>query len=87
MEDIFLKGLPTIDLHGFDGDSARVSTNDFIDENIIMKNNKIVIIHGIGRGIVKKNVHDVLKQRKEVLKYHTDNLNNGCTIVYLRVDN
>lgn len=87
MEDIFLKGLPTIDLHGFDSDSAKVSTNDFINENIIMKNSKIVIIHGIGKGIVKKSVHDVLKHRKDVIRYHTDNLNNGCTIAYLRVDN
>lgn len=87
MEDIFLKGLPTIDLHGYDSESARVSTNDFIDENIIMKNSKIVIIHGIGKGIVRKSVHDVLKSRKDVINYHTDNLNNGCTIAYLRVDN
>ena len=28
-----------------------------------------------------------LFNRKEVTKYHTDNLNDGCTIVYLSVDN
>lgn len=87
MEDIFLKGLPSIDLHGFDSESARVSTNDFIDENIILKNSKILIIHGKGKGIVKKSVHDTLQHRKEVIRYQTDNLNDGCTIAYLRVDN
>ena len=87
MEDIFLKGLPSIDLHGFDSESARVSTNDFIDENIILKNSKILIIHGKGKGIIKKSVHDTLQHRKEVIRYQTDNLNDGCTIAYLRVDN
>ena len=66
MEDIFLKRLPFIDLHGYDMDSARVATNDFINENIILKNEKIVIIHGKGMGLVKKSVHEALSKRKEV---------------------
>lgn len=86
MEDIFLKNLPTIDLHGYDIESARVATEDFIKENIILKNNKVVIIHGRGKGLVKKSVHETLKGQKKVTKYHTDNLNDGCTIVYLSVD-
>lgn len=86
MEDIFLKGLPSIDLHGFDGESARVSTNDFINENLALKNSKFLIIHGKGKGIVKAKVHETLSKRKEVIKYHTDNANDGCTIVYLHVD-
>ena len=52
-----------------------------------LKNNKILIIHGRGLGIVRESVHSVLSRRKEVTKYHTDNLNDGCTIVYLSVDN
>lgn len=86
MEDIFLKRLPFIDLHGYDMDSARVATNDFINENIILKNEKIVIIHGKGMGLVKKSVHETLSKRKEVIKYHTDNQNTGLTIAYLSVD-
>ena len=87
MEDIFLKNLPSLDLHGYDQETARVATEDFIDENIILKNSKILIIHGKGLGVVRKSVHNVLSKRKEVTKYHTDNLNDGCTIVYLSVDN
>lgn len=84
MEDIFLKNLPKIDLHGFDTETARVATNDFVEENIQLKNKKIVIVHGKGTGVVKKSVHETLSHRKEVTKYHTDNLNDGCTIVYLK---
>ena len=87
MEDMFLKHLPSLDLHGYDVETARVSTNDFINDNIIMKNPKIVIIHGKGTGLVKKSVHETLAHRKEVIKYHTDNLNDGCTIAYLNIDN
>ena len=87
MEDIFLKNLPTIDLHGYDMETARVSTNDFIDDNLILKNKTILIIHGKGTGIVKNAVHDTLSKRKEVKKYHTDNLNDGCTIIELNIDN
>jgi len=86
MEDIFLKNLPSIDLHGYDMDSARVATNDFIDENIFLKNPKVLIIHGKGMGLVKKSVHSALDSRKEVAKYYTDNFNDGCTIVHLVVD-
>ena len=86
MDDIFLKNLPHLDLHGYDVESARVATHDFIDENLFLKNFKIVIIHGKGKGLVRKSVHSVLKARKEVKNYHTDNLNDGCTIVNLVVD-
>ena len=54
MEDIFLKNLPSLDLHGYDRETARVATEDFIDENIILKNDKILIIHGKGLGVVRK---------------------------------
>lgn len=87
MEDIFLKNLPRLDLHGYDTETARVATNDFINDNLILKNNKILIIHGKGTGLVKKSVHGTLSHRREVIRYHTDNLNDGCTIVYLNIDN
>ena len=71
--DIFLNRYPSIDLHGYDRDSARVAVNDFVLENIIMKNEMIVIIHGIGSGIVKKEVHEALRVNKNVIDYKLDN--------------
>lgn len=84
--DIFLERYPKIDLHGYDRDSARMVTNDFIDENVFLGNDTIVIIHGIGKGIVKEEVHNTLKNNKKVLEYKTDNFNSGCTIVKLKVN-
>ena len=86
MEDIFLKNLPSIDLHGYDTETARVATNDFINDNIILKNSRVLIIHGKGKGLVKNSVHETLSHRKEVKMFHTDCFNNGCTIVHLNVD-
>lgn len=83
--NIFLKNYPSLDLHGFDRESARVSTNDFIEENIQLKNDTIIIIHGVGSGIVKKEVHTTLHKNKNVLEYKTDNFNHGITIIKLNI--
>ena len=83
--DIFLDRYPKIDLHGFDRDSARVAVNDFVLENMMMGNDVIVIIHGIGSGIVRREVHETLRVNKNVLEYKTDNFNSGCTVVKLKI--
>ena len=38
-------------------------------------------LNGEIRGIIKKEVHDLLKKHKDVLEYHLDNFNSGCTLV------
>ncbi len=82
--NIFLDRLPKIDLHGFDTESARVMTNDFVNEGIALGYEEIVIIHGIGTGAVKNSVHEALSKNKNVLSYKLDNYNNGCTVITLR---
>ena len=83
--DIFLERYPKIDLHGCDRETARMMTNDFVEENMILRNDTIIIIHGIGSGIVKKEVHEALKNNKNVIEYKTDNFNSGCTVVKLKI--
>ena len=85
MEDLFISNLPSIDLHGYDRDSARVAILDFINDNIKMKKKEIVIIHGIGSGILKKTTHEVLKKHKNVLDYKICYNNVGSTIVSLKI--
>ena len=84
--DIFLNRFPSVDLHGYDRDSARVMVNDFVAENVFLKQEMIVIIHGIGTGVVKKEVHEALRVNKNVIEYKTDNFNSGCTVVKLKVN-
>lgn len=76
--------LPSIDLHGIDRDYSKILVRDFINDQIKLKEEKILIIHGIGKGIVKKAVYEELKYNKYVKDYKLDNFNNGCTIVELK---
>ena len=85
--DIFLERYPKIDLHGYDRDSARMTVNDFVLENYTLGNDMIVIIHGIGMGVLKEEVHSTLKNNKMVKEYKLDNFNSGCTVVKLNIKN
>ena len=84
--DPFIDFLPSIDLHGYDRVLARIKTNEFINDNIKLKNKKIVIIYGIGQGIVKDEVFKTLKSNKNVESYKLNAMNIGCTIVNLKID-
>lgn len=85
-EVIFTDNLPTIDLHGLDALSSKVKIKEFIKDNIIMKNEIIVIIHGIGTGILKDMTHKTLMHDKKVVDYMLFYRNNGMTIVQLDID-
>ncbi|MBQ3298324.1 MAG: Smr/MutS family protein [Bacilli bacterium] len=76
--------LPTLDLHGYDRDYARILINDFIYDNYKIKNKKVIIIHGNGTGIIKKTTQSTLRANKFVEEFHIDNFNDGMTIVSIR---
>ena len=80
----FLDILPTIDVHGYNRDMIKYILNDFINDNIKLKNEKIVIIHGKGEGILKTEIHSLLKKDKRVSKYYVDGFNIGCTVIELK---
>ena len=82
--DPFTALLPHLDLHGETVESSKFLINTFINDNIKLKNNKIVIIHGRSTGILRKATQDALKNSKNVLKYNIDPLNDGQTIVILK---
>ncbi|MBQ9072703.1 MAG: Smr/MutS family protein [Bacilli bacterium] len=84
-EIIFVNDLPSIDLHGFDRDSARVKVLEFINDNKVMKNEIICIVHGVGSGILKDEVHTTLKRSKNVIDYKLFYNNTGCTIAKIRI--
>lgn len=77
------ESLPRLDLHGENRDSARILVNEFLEYNYKMGNLELMIIHGKGEGILKKEVHNVLKNNKKVVEYGLDMFNEGCTLVRL----
>lgn len=82
----YSKIYPSLDLHGEYQFSAKYLTEEFINDNIQLKNYMLCIIHGIGDGLVKKAVYEFLKTDKRVKKYKQDIFNPGCTIVELWED-
>lgn len=82
---IFIDSLPKLDLHGYDRQSAAVAINDFIKDNIKMKNEIVNIIHGIGSGILKETVKTTLSRNKNIIEFKTFYYNNGCTIAKIRL--
>ena len=85
LNNIFINNLPKLDLHGYTKDETRVMVNDFINENLKKGNQFIVIVHGIGKGIVKTEVLNTLKTNKNVLDYKLGYNNIGCTVVKIDV--
>ena len=82
---IFPNSLPKLDLHGYDRDSARVMIEDFILDNVKMKNEFIMIIHGIGEGILRKTTLECLSRNKDVADYKSSYNNRGSVIVKLQI--
>ncbi len=81
--NLFLKNLPTLDIHGFTRDMVYYAVSDFLNDNIKIGNKKIVIVHGIGSGILKKEVRRLFYNDKRVKKLSGDFLNLGITIIEL----
>ena len=76
--------LPTLDLHGMDREYSRILIQDFISDCHQMKKDRVVIVHGIGTGALRKETQEVLKGNPFVDSYKIDNFNVGMTIVTLK---
>ena len=83
---MILSSYPSIDLHGFDREYALFKVKEFINDCYKLKNEYLVIVHGIGSGILKNAVLSYLKTNKRVAEYKLDFMNPGCTIVRLKFD-
>ena len=68
---VFVDVYPKLDLNGYERESARVAVEDFIKDNIKMKNEIITIVHGNGSGVVKESTHEVLKHNRNIIDYKT----------------
>ena len=81
--NMFTENIPKLDLHGESSDIARVLIKNFIYENHLLKIPKVIIVHGKGDGILKKETHNSLKNNKYVSKYYINMFNTGSTIAEL----
>lgn len=86
---LYRSNMPQIDLHGEDRIGAKIKIKEFLDDNYLLENEEVAIIHGVGNGILKKEVLMMLKSDKRVLEYNIDCFNDGCTLARLgkKVDN
>lgn len=84
---LILSSYPKIDLHGMDREYAIFKVKEFINDCYKLKQEKIIIIHGIGKGILRNAINEYLKKDKRVLEYKLDFMNPGCTLVCLKFDN
>lgn len=84
MDDVFINNLPSLDLHGEIRSSARVLIKEFVEDNYLLKNEKVIIIHGVGTGALKDETYKVLKSNKHVEDFHINHYNPGCTLVYIK---
>ncbi len=75
---------PKLDLHGEKSSMVEVLVNDFINLNVLLKNDGVIIIHGKSTNILTKEVHSVLKNNNQVKNFYLDNWNLGQTIVELK---
>ena len=81
----FTNAYPHLDVHGETSDSVLLLVKDFINDNVKLRNEYIVVIHGIGKGILRKTIHNYLKTDKSVLSYKLEVLNPGETIIKLKI--
>ena len=83
---MYLSSIRSVDLHGMDRITARITVDEFITDLIRLKEIKGVIIHGIGQGIVKDEVYKCLRKNKNVINFKLNVPNIGSTTVDLKID-
>lgn len=83
---MILNSYPSIDVHGETTETVVCVINEFVNDNYKMKYKHIVIVHGIGTGVLRKKVHELLKQNKLVENYKLGDMNLGATLVTLKTN-
>ena len=78
---LYRNNMPEIDLHGEDRIGAMIKIKTFLNDNYKLGNREVAIVHGLGKGILKKQVFNILKSDKRVEEFNLDMFNEGCTLV------
>lgn len=75
--------LPIIDLHGENSETALYRLQEFINDQIILGHQKIIVIHGIGQGILRSTIRDYVNKHYQYT-YEIDIYNDGMTIINIQ---
>ena len=86
VSNILTSKSPRLDVHGETYDSVSLYVTQFVDDNYKLGNKYIAVVHGKGEGILKKRVHELLKNNNKVEDYYLNNWNIGETIIVLKTD-
>ena len=81
---MFYNNVPKLDLHGQDRITASIYTKEFIKDNYNLYQEKIMIVHGVGRGIIRKTVHNILRKHPLIEDYKLDIYNGGVTLIKIK---
>lgn len=73
-----------IELHGKSVEEALNKLDKYIDSAVLVSYPFIYIYHGVGSGILKKAIHEFLKNHPHVERFSLDPENVGVTIVFLK---
>ena len=83
---VFTGKSPSIDLHGERPETIELIINDFINYNIILRNEYVSIVHGKGSEVIKSKTYEILKNNPKVADFKLNNWNTGETIVHLIIE-
>jgi len=74
-----------LDLHHFHPSDTAILIEKFLENAVKEKYKTVKIIHGKGKSVKKKQIHEILKSHPSVIIFHDDSVNWGATIVTLNV--
>jgi len=74
-----------IDLHHFHPSDTKPIVELFLDNAVKEKYKTVKIIHGKGKSVKKKRIHQILKTHPSVMAFHDDSFNWGATIITLKL--
>ncbi len=81
---LLFEHVPHLDLHGENADIAKVLVHEFLRDCYLSHEERCVIVHGKGQGIVRNAVYQVLKGERYIDHYELDMYNDGQTLITLK---
>ena len=84
-EPVVLAPSDELDLHGFNPREIKPLINDYLDQSREAGFVLVRIIHGRGKGVLRRTVHALLERHDKVIDFRLDN--PGATVVRLEGSN